>query len=108
MLQDRQGFIWFGTPTAGLYRYDGAQWKELRDTRGYRVPGRRLAMTSATSGWLATELSLYTLEAGAWRRVDLPTSAALSAIAVRNGSPWAVAWSDQGSGPALSVVLRYR
>jgi len=60
LLQDRQGFIWIGTNSAGLYRYDGYQAsKYLHDPRNRRsLPSDRvLALFEDPQGqiWAGTQ-----------------------------------------------------
>jgi diguanylate cyclase (GGDEF)-like protein len=79
MMQDRQGFIWIGTHSGGLYRYNGYQAvKYTHDTRGARsLPNDRVsALFEDYQGrvWAGTQdgLARFDPQTGDFKVLALP------------------------------------
>ncbi len=51
LIQDRDGFLWTGTATAGVARYDGRQWKAMGTESGLPTPFVEM-LTTSPSGTL--------------------------------------------------------
>lgn len=76
--QDSEGFIWFGTNGAGLYKYDGInyklyeyQWDNLKSLNGSLI--NSIFEDSTNKFWIATDegLNLYNKEFDNFERIDL-------------------------------------
>lgn len=76
--QDKQGFIWFGTNGAGLYRYDGInyklyeyQWDNLSSLNSSLI--NSIFEDSTGKFWITTDegLNLYNKEFDNFVRIDL-------------------------------------
>ncbi len=76
--QDSEGFIWFGTNGAGLYRYDGInyklyeyQWDNLHSLNSSLI--NSIFEDSTQKFWIATDegLNLYNKEFDNFERIDL-------------------------------------
>jgi diguanylate cyclase (GGDEF)-like protein len=120
MLQDRQGFVWIGTHSGGLYRYNGYQAvKYSHDTRGpHSLPNDRVsALFEDKQGriWAGTQngLARFNAETGDFSVLTLPPGPSSQRIVktiVGDGADgmWVGTWGglqhvDSGSG----AVVRY-
>ncbi len=120
MLQDRQGFIWIGTHSGGLYRYNGYQAvKFTHDTRAANsLPNDRVsALFEDREGrvWAGTQdgLARFNPQTGDFTALSLPPGPSSQRIVkaiVGDGASgmWVATWGGlQHVDSASGAVLRY-
>ncbi len=111
--KDKEGNVWFGTATAGAFRYDGESFlwfgeKELSTLPDGRVPGVR-SMIQDKDGyfWLSNFYSKYKIDSSKpkgyekMKAVDLPATIAedellyfTSGVTDKNGDLWMTVYGD--------------
>jgi ligand-binding sensor domain-containing protein/signal transduction histidine kinase len=127
LLQDRKGFLWFGT-FAGLNRYDGTQcliYKPGRSALGDNIPGNLhgsviFALEEDTNGrlWIGTDgggLSVYNRATDTFETIrnppgeeGLPSDRIFSLKADGNGGLW-IGLGDAGlayRNPSSGIITR--
>jgi ligand-binding sensor domain-containing protein len=107
--KDKEGNIWFGTVTAGAFRYDGKSFlwfaeKELSTLPDGRVPGVR-SMIQDKDGyfWLSNFISKYKIEPNslAYKKIAIPAEVTKKRILYfnaglsdNNGDLWMTTYSS--------------
>lgn len=108
--RDKEGNVWFGTATAGAFRYDGKEmlWigeQELTTLDDGRVPGVR-SMIQDKEGyfWLSNMRHKYRMKADSYQKlagidlskhqVDISLSYFMSAVLDKEGNLWMLSYSE--------------
>ena len=72
LIQDREGFIWIGTPN-GLFRYDGSRILRFGVEQGLPGTGvEQLALAPGGRLWMVTSRGVAYMEGGAIHRLTIP------------------------------------
>ena len=95
ILQDRQGYMWFGTQD-GINRYDGTSFKIFRENKISGLGNDAiisLAESPDGSLWAGTVQGLYCYSpsAGAFREIHIPRSLIRDLLIEDDGTVWAAA-----------------
>ncbi len=72
-MKDRAGNLWFGTTSAGLYRYDGTSFTHFSEKEGLPVTAVYSVIEDRAGYiWVGTDSGLFRSEGSIFKSVDIP------------------------------------